>query len=172
MIPSIKKHFIAIDYECKGDKFLLHLIDIAKGIIKDSKNIDVSIQIYNIVQSFTEIRREKTTTKKILLVRGLRDFQDGIKIPLRYILVLDYPFFIEFPDRKDSFSRFLDYLFFSSPVFPIFGCILTVYAADALPTGEELVSDDFEISNAHTIQGMAEALGIEIRCWNLIYYIA
>ena len=75
-------------------------------------------------------------------------------------------------NRKDYFSGFLDHIFFFSPVFPIFGCILNVYAADALPTGEELVSDDFEISNAHTIQGMAEAPGIEIRCWNLIYYIA
>ena len=66
-------------------------------------------------------------------------------------------------NRKDYFSGFLDYLFFFSPVFPILGCILTVCAADALPTGEELVSDDFEISSAHTIQGMAEAPGIEIR---------
>ena len=77
-----------------------------------------------------------------------------------------------FLNRKNSFSGFLDHLFFFSPVFSIFGCILTVYAADALPTGEQLVSDDFEISNAHTIQGMAEAPGIEIRCWNFIYYIA
>ena len=76
------------------------------------------------------------------------------------------------PDRKDSFSRFLDYLFFSSPVFPIFGCILTVYVADALPTGEELVSDDLETFNAHTIQGIAEAPGIEIRRWTFMYYIA
>ena len=63
-------------------------------------------------------------------------------------------------NRKDYVIWFLDYLFFFSPVFPIVGCILTVYAADALPTGEELVSDDFEMSNAHTIQGMAEAPGI------------
>ena len=75
-------------------------------------------------------------------------------------------------NRKDYFIGLLYYLFFFSPVFPIVGCILTVYAADALPTGEEVVSDDFEISNAHLIQGMAEAPGIEIRCWNLIYYIA
>ena len=75
-------------------------------------------------------------------------------------------------NRKDYFIGFLDYLFFFSPVFPIVGCILTVYAADALPTGEELVSDDLETSNAHTIQGISEATGIEIRRWNFMYYIA
>ena len=75
-------------------------------------------------------------------------------------------------NRKDYVIWFLDYLFFFSPVFPIVSCILTVYAADALPTGEELVSDDFETSNAHKIQGIAEAPGIEIRRWNFMYYIA
>ena len=74
-------------------------------------------------------------------------------------------------NRKNYFIRFLDCLFFFSPVFPIVGGILTVYAADALPTGEELVSDDLETSNAHTIQGIAEAPGIEIRRWNFMYYI-
>ena len=74
-------------------------------------------------------------------------------------------------NRKDSFSGFLDNLFFFSPVFLIFGCILTIYAADALPTGGELVSDEFETSNAHTIQGIAEAPGIEIRRWTFMYYI-
>ena len=73
-------------------------------------------------------------------------------------------------NRKDYVIWFLDYLFFFSPVFPIVGCILTVYAADALPTGEELVTDDLETSNAHTIQGIAEAPGIEIRRCNVMYY--
>ena len=73
-------------------------------------------------------------------------------------------------NRKDSFSGFLDNLFFFSPVFLIFGCILTIYAADALPTGGELVSDEFETSNADTIQAIAEAPGIEIRRWNFMYY--
>ena len=77
-----------------------------------------------------------------------------------------------FLNRKDSFPGFLDFLFFFSPVFSIFGCILTVYAPDALPTGEELVTDDLETSNAPTIQGIAEAPGIEIRRWNFMYYIA
>ena len=73
-------------------------------------------------------------------------------------------------NRTAYFSGFLDHLFFFSPVFPIFGCILNVYAADALPTGEELVSDDLKTFNAHTIQGMAEAPGIEIRRWTFMYY--
>ena len=90
-------------------------------------------------------------------------------------MVIDYSFLIKWclkTNRKDYFIGFLDCLFFFSPVFPIVGGILTVYAADALPTGEELVSDDFETSTAHTIQGIAEAPGIDFRQWTFMYYIA
>ena len=75
LLRSIKKYFIAINYECKNDKILLHLIAIAKGIIKDNNNIDAFIQIFNIVQSFTEIRSEKTATQKTFIERLLRLFK-------------------------------------------------------------------------------------------------
>ena len=62
--------FIAPNCNCKRDN-------------QDSNNIDVSIQIFNIAQSFTEIRIERTNTKKKLLLKGNRDCLDEIKIPFR-----------------------------------------------------------------------------------------
>ena len=44
--------------------------------------MDVSNLIFNIAQSFTEIRIERTTNQKNLL-KSFRDCLDGIKIPFR-----------------------------------------------------------------------------------------